>query len=142
VYNIIHKFREWLTINCVVDVAKTTLPRFYIFNGKRIRDNYIQFYKPKTYMAMQSKAWMTTYLSKDFFFQEVKVVGISLTNRHLFILDGHGSHDTLKAIEWTKEFGLERITLLSHTSHILPLLDVGCCKPFKITFKREKYNNG
>jgi hypothetical protein len=41
VYDIIHKSREWLIINYVVDVAKTTLPRFYIFNGEKIRDNYI-----------------------------------------------------------------------------------------------------
>jgi len=57
------------------------------------------------------------------------------------IMDGHGSHDTFKAIEWTKEFGLDMIILLSHTSHALQLLDVGCFKPFKITFKREINNN-
>jgi hypothetical protein len=54
-YNIIRKSREWLTINYVVDVAKTTLPKFYIFSGEKTCDDYIQFYKPKTCMAMQSK---------------------------------------------------------------------------------------
>ncbi len=32
-------------------------------------------------------------------FQEVNTSGISLTNRHLLVLDGHGSHVTLHAIE-------------------------------------------
>ncbi len=55
-YNTIRKSREWLTIKCVVDVAKTTLPRFYISSGERICDDCIQFCKPRTCMAMQSKA--------------------------------------------------------------------------------------
>jgi hypothetical protein len=53
-----------------------------------------------------------------FFFFQMSILGeISLTNRHLFILDKHGSHVTLEAIEQTKEFGLDMITLPSPTSH-------------------------
>jgi hypothetical protein len=40
-----------------------------------------------------------------------------LTNRHLLILDGHGSHVTFEAIGQAKKFGLNMITLVSHTSH-------------------------
>jgi hypothetical protein len=69
-------------------------------------------------MAMQSKAWMTTFLSKEFlsFFEIYILSGISLTIKHLFILDGHGSHVTLEAIEQVKKIGLDMITLSSHTS--------------------------
>ncbi len=52
VYNIIPKSRKWLIVNYMVNVVKTTLPRFYIFRGKMICDDYIQFYKLGTYMAM------------------------------------------------------------------------------------------
>jgi len=45
--------------------------------------------------------------------------GMSLSNWHLLILDGHGSHVTLEAIEQVKEFGLNMITLPSHISHSL-----------------------
>ncbi len=46
-YNIIPKSKEWLTIyNYFFAAAGTTLPRFYIFKGKRIQNNYIQFCKP------------------------------------------------------------------------------------------------
>jgi hypothetical protein len=121
VYNIIPKSKEWLTINCVVNVARTTLPRFYIFRREKIRDDYIQLYKPRTCMAMHSKAWMTTFLFKKFlsFFKRFIPNGISITNRHLLILDGHGSHVTLKTIEQAQEFGLDMITLPSHTFHAL-----------------------
>jgi hypothetical protein len=34
--------------NCARNAAKDSLPRFYIFRGERIRDNYIKHYKVKT----------------------------------------------------------------------------------------------
>jgi hypothetical protein len=37
---------------------------------------------------------------------------VSQANRHLFILDGHGSHVTIQV-------GLNMVTLLAHTSHAL-----------------------
>jgi hypothetical protein len=72
-------------------------------------------------MAMQVKAWMTIFLFKKFlsFFKKLVPSGISQTNCHLLILDGHGSHVTLKAIEQAMDFGLDMITLPSHTSHAL-----------------------
>jgi len=123
----------------VVNGLGITLPWLYIFKGVGICDDYIQLYKPKTYMAMQSKAWMTTSFFKEFlsFFKRSIRSGISLTNRHLFILDGHGSHVTFVAIEQAKEIGLNMITLPSHTSHAFQPLDVACFKPFKIAFRKE-----
>jgi hypothetical protein len=64
---------------------------------------------------------MTTFLFKDFmyFFKRSIPSGISITNRHLLILDGHGSHVTLEAIEQVQKFGLDTNTLPSHTYHAL-----------------------
>ncbi len=64
--------------------------------------------------------------------------GMSLNNRHLLILDGHGNHFTLEAIEHAKKFGLDMITLPLHTSHALQPLNVACFKPFKTTLKKVK----
>jgi hypothetical protein len=82
---------------------------------------------------------MITFLFKEFlpFFNRL-VSGVSFTNRHLLIMDGHGSHVTLEAIEHAKDIGLDMITLPFHTSHALQPLDVSCFKPFKITFKKDK----
>jgi hypothetical protein len=91
-------------------------------------------------MAMQSKAWMTTFLFKEFlfFFKRSIPSGITLTNRHFLILDGHGSHVTFETIEQAKEFGLDMITLPSHTFHAFQPLDVACLKLFKNDFKKER----
>jgi len=68
VYNTILKSKGWLTVNYVVNEVKTIMPRFYIFRRERIRDNYIKLCKLRTCTAMQSKAWMTTFLFKEFLF--------------------------------------------------------------------------
>jgi hypothetical protein len=54
--------------------------------------------RPSTCMEMQNKAWMTTYLFSKFlaFFKKSILSGISQTNHHMLILNGHGSHVTLK----------------------------------------------
>jgi hypothetical protein len=68
-------------------------------------------------MAMQKKPWMITFLFKKFlsFFNKSILGGVPLNNRHLLILNGHGNHVTLETIK----FGLDMITLPSHTSHAL-----------------------
>jgi hypothetical protein len=83
---------------------------------------------------------MTSFLFKKFLSFSKRFVprGISLTKRHLLILDGHSSHVTLEAIEQTHEFGLDMVILLVHTFHALQPFDVFCFKPFKTTFRKEK----
>jgi hypothetical protein len=79
-------------------------------------------------------------LFKEFlyFFNKSIPSGESFSNRHLVILDGHDNHVTLKTIEQAEDFGLNMITLPSHTSHALQPLDVFCFKPFKIAFRKIK----
>ncbi len=44
----------------------TYLPCFYISRGEQLRDDYIKECKTWTCMVMQEKAWMTTFLFKEF----------------------------------------------------------------------------
>ncbi len=68
-------------------------------------------------MVMQKKTWMTIFLFKEFkgFFKRI-------IDQDLLILNGHGSHVTLKAIEQTYAFRLDMVTLQSHISNALQLL--------------------
>jgi hypothetical protein len=61
------------------------------------------------------------FLFKEFlsFFKRSIPGGFSPINHHLLALYGHGSHVSLKAIKQAQQFGLDMITLLSHTSHAL-----------------------
>jgi hypothetical protein len=51
---------------------------------------------------------------------------LSPTNHHLLILNGHNSHVTIDVVHKTMSVGLVLISLQSHTSHALQLLDVSC----------------
>ena len=85
---------------------------------------------------------MTTYLFSawisHFIASIQQTYGISLTQRHLLILDGHNSHCTLEVVRAAKNVGLGLITLPSHTSHALQPLDVAIFKPFKQFFREYR----
>jgi hypothetical protein len=87
-------------------------------------------------MAMQSKAWMTTFIFKEFlfFFKRFIPNGMSITNSHLFILDGHGSHVTLETIEQAQEFDYFTFATISCT------LTLGCglLQAFQDCFQKGK----
>jgi hypothetical protein len=73
-------------------------PAFYIFRGEILQKDYIKDNKLGTYMTMQKKACITTFLFKEFLsILKSSIFGdIFLTNYYLLILDGHGLHVTLK----------------------------------------------
>jgi hypothetical protein len=91
-------------------------------------------------MTIFLKTWMTCFFFKVFlsFFKQHIPCGISITNHHLLIINNHRSHVILELIEQTQAFGLNMMTLSSHTSHALQPLDVACFKPFTTTFRKEK----
>jgi hypothetical protein len=60
---------------------------------------------------------------------------LSLTSRHLLILYGHNSHATLEVIHKAAQTGIDMVTLPSHTSHALQLLDITVFAPFKKAFR-------
>lgn len=61
--------------------------------------------------------------------------GINIQNRHLLVLDGHGSHVTLEVVQKAREQELDILTLPTYTSHRLQPLDVSIFKPFKVAFR-------
>jgi hypothetical protein len=104
-----------------------------------MRRNYIAQCEPGATMAMQAKAWMIGFLFSSSIAHFMKALesrgGISPTNRHLLILDGHNSHVTLDVVYKAKQNGLDLLTLPSHTSHCLQPLDYSVFRPFKCAFR-------
>ena len=104
--------------------------------------NYIELYEEGATMAMQPEGWMTATLFSHWishFIQSLqKKGGISPSNRHLLIVDGHSSHVTMEVVHKAMEVGLDILTLPSHTSHRLQPLDVSVFGPFKRAFKRYR----
>jgi hypothetical protein len=103
VHAIIPKEREWLSVLCCINAAGDYLPSFYIFRGKLFQRDFKKGCEEGATMGMQEKAWMTAHLFKAWIDHFVKHVnkrnGISPMNRHLLILDGHGSHVTMEVVK-------------------------------------------
>ena len=139
VHTIVPNQREWLSVLVCVNAAGKAIPSFYIFRGKRFGHNYIEHCEDGATMAMQPRAWMTTYLFSAWishFVESIRRVDtISENHRHLLILDGHNSHVTLDVAKAAMDIGLDLLTLPSHTSHALQPLDLSVFKPFKQHFR-------
>jgi hypothetical protein len=110
VHSIVPNQREWLSVLVCINAAGSSIPSFYIFRGRRFRHNYIEKCEPGATMAMQQKAWMTSYLFSAWishFIASVRRIGaISPVNRHLLILDGHNSHITLDVVREASAAGI------------------------------------
>jgi hypothetical protein len=61
VYNTIPKSQEWLIVNYAINVAEGVILGFYIFEGEKLRDDYIRLCKPSTCTSMQKKKNMDDY---------------------------------------------------------------------------------
>ncbi|MCO5606566.1 hypothetical protein L7F22_060754 [Adiantum nelumboides] len=91
-------------------------------------------------MAVQKKAWMTGELFKAWLkhFENAIMNDTGKENRHLLILDGHGSHVSLDVVAKVKTLGIDIVTLPAHRSHKLQPLDVAVFKSSKAHFLRER----
>ena len=138
VHSILPNNKEHLTVLLCMNAVGHSIPNFYIFKSKR-KKNYILKCEPGACMAMQPNGWMTAFLFSAWISHFTTVVqeryGLSQENRHLLILDRHGSHVTLEVVQKAKAEDLDIITLPSHTSHRLQPLDVSIFKSFKTTFR-------
>ncbi|KAH9292343.1 hypothetical protein KI387_042469 [Taxus chinensis] len=135
--HIMSKSREWITVLCCVNAAGQSIPGFYLFKAKRQLKNYIAGCEPGACMAAQPHAWMTKELFLNWLHHFARSVpgGVSPTNRHLLIFDGHGSHVAFGTIQEARNLGIDLVTLPAHTSHKLQPLDVSVFSPFKNYFK-------
>jgi hypothetical protein len=142
VHSIVPDQREWLSVLVCINAAGFSIPFFYIFRGKRFGQNYIQRCEPGATMAMQPRAWMTSYLFGAWVSRFIELVresgSISQEHRHLLILDGQISHVSVEIVQEARRAGLDILTLPSHTSHALQPLDVSVFKPFKQFFRQYR----
>jgi hypothetical protein len=141
-HSVVPDQREWLSVLVCINAAGSSFPFFYIFRGKRFGQNYIQRCEAGATMAMQPRAWMTSYLFGAWvsrFIELVRASGsITPEYRHLLILDGHISHVSVEVVQEARRVGLDLLTLPSHTSHALQPLDVSVFKPFKQFFRQYR----
>jgi hypothetical protein len=110
--------RERLSVLICINGVGLSIPSFYIFRGKRFKQNYIECCEPGATIAMQPRAWMTLYLFLAWTSYLIKSVRrfdvISTKQRHLLILDSHNFHISLDVVHEAKSVGLDLVIFPSN----------------------------
>ena len=74
VHSVVPDQWEWPSMLICVNATGKTIPSFYIFRRKKFEKNYIEWYEVGATMAMQPRAWMTSYLSGAWTSQFIELV--------------------------------------------------------------------
>lgn len=86
-------------MNCDVNIGGGVLPTFYIFKEKYYVTITSKLQTIELYGDAKNMDDFIIVQRVPYLFQKVILGGISQSNCHLLILDGHGSHITLKVIK-------------------------------------------
>ncbi|KAJ8945667.1 hypothetical protein NQ318_012385, partial [Aromia moschata] len=85
----------------------------------------------------QEKGWMTTEIFLKCLKHFLRYTKASKENPVLLLLDGHGSHKGLQAMEFAKENGIIIFCFPAHCSHHVQPLDVGFFRPLHTYYDQE-----
>ena len=128
--------REWITVVATICGDGTSLPPLLIYKSTTgsVRDSWVQDFD-----SHEHDAWFTSSASGwtpddigfkwlvEFF--DRKTRDKARRQWRLLFVDGHGSHVTLKFLEWAQAHKILVAVYPPHSTHRLQPLDVGCFAP-------------
>lgn len=129
-----------ITMIGTISATGTFIPPFLIYPRVRMNPQLSVGTFPNTSVNCNASGWSDGDLFLRFLEHFVKCVLPSKEKPVMLLLDGHGSHKTLNAINFCRENGIFMITFPPHTSHKLQPLDVGVFGPFKAYLSAEMDN--
>jgi len=121
--------REWVTAIDCISSAGWSLPPVIIFEGKVHQSTWYTDTLPMDWtIAVSENGWTDDKLGLIWLQSVFEKHTAHRTNGvyRLLILDGHGSHVTPEFDLFVKEHLIITLCMLSHSSHLLQPLDVGC----------------
>jgi hypothetical protein len=126
-----------VTVVLCMSAAGYFIPPAIIFPRKR-RNELLFSGAPIGTLKLQNESG---YMKTDLFVQYLKHfqkhVRSDLENKVLLILDGHGSHKSVEAIEYCREHGIVLLCLPPHCTHKMQPLDVAVFSPLMSAYNEE-----
>ncbi|XP_053380492.1 uncharacterized protein LOC128548900 [Mercenaria mercenaria] len=115
------------------------IPPYFIFPGKRMRQELLTGCIPGTAGTVSDSGWSNSEIFMDYLTNHfIKYVqGRDEEKTILVLYDGHRSHISLPLIDWAKQHRIQLFVLPAHTSHVLQTLDLGCFGPFERMYNAE-----
>lgn len=120
-----------MTLAFAVSASGNKIPAFYLIPRKNMSTTFRTFVTREVVTIANESGWMT---QKEFLLwidHFIKYSGASKSNPQLLLLDNHGSHLSVDAIDRAVEHGVTMLTFPPHCSHRLQPLDVTVYGPVK-----------
>ena len=125
--------RDHITVNCAISLAGAALPPMIIFEKSFPSSAYVT---QGPINALYAKS-PNGYMDEELFYSWFSKLFVPQTNhlrKRILIIDGHGSHMSLKLIDSAIENNVILYCLPPHTAHFLQPLDISVFKPLKNHF--------
>jgi hypothetical protein len=129
-----------VTVVFAMNVTGNFVPPAFVIPRKRSRRELADNAPPGSLFLYQQRGWMDSEQFLIYLRHFVAHVRPSPTLPVLLILDGHHSHKTLAAIQYSRENGLILLCLPPHCTHKLQPLDVAFFKSFKSYYNKAVEN--
>jgi hypothetical protein len=128
--------REWITVVATICGDGTTLPPFLIYDSTSgsIQDSWVQdfnSYEHDAWFTSSASGWTSDEIGFKWLegFFDKKTQERARRQWRLLFVDGHGSHVTLKFLQWAQTHKILVAVYPPHSTHRLQPLDVGCFAP-------------
>ena len=113
------------------------VPPMLIFARKRFKAELMDGTTAGTIGVCREKGWMDSELFLEFLKHFARQVNASVNNKVLLLVDGHGSHRTLMAVEFCRANGIILVCFPAHCTHRMQPLDVAFFAPLMTYYNQE-----
>ena len=128
-----------ITALCCMSAAGAFIPPLFVFPRKRMPDALMNGSPAGALGVVNDRG--SGYIDSITFMTWLKhfatIAGCSKDDQHILLLDGHESHKTLEAIDFTREHGIVLLTFPPHCTHRLQPLDRTYFKSLKSAYSRS-----
>lgn len=128
---------ETMTIICAVSASGTYVPPMLIYKRKRMSDLLLKGSPSGSIGACSTNGWVDSKLFVKWLNHFVEFVRPAPDKKVLLVMDGHGSHKSLEAVEVARSHGVVMICLPPHTTHRMQPLDRTFYGPLKQNYNAE-----
>ena len=123
-----------VTVVCATNAAGNYIPPMMIFPRKRMVDSLMHNAPAGAVGLCTTKGWKDEDCFVKWLQHFTSIAKPSQDKKHIIILDGHHSHKTLQAVQFSRANGIELLTLPPKCTHKMQPLDVSFFKPFKAAY--------
>jgi hypothetical protein len=136
--------REWITtIGCICANGTAISPALiYMAKSGHLQDSWLQDFDPQTqrcFFAASDSGWTNNELGYRWLVNVFNKETKSQASRgwRLLILDGHGSHVTMKFIEYCNSNRILLAIFPAHATHTLQPLDIAIFSPLSNAYTKQ-----